>query len=193
MGLVIQSGKLTREELAQILEKYSDKFSFLIASDWREIHFDRFDPGHQAISNSDRGRAFGDNAELRWRLDEEGVKLICRWIADDDNGQLQGEAWTPFPELCDLKDQEENEYLLWGLPLQIPGDDKLFWYQARIPKKLLYPANDVVTEKCREAGNKTPLVLQVREYKKDGRTIFERFIKLDEYKSSSTKGSEGKP
>jgi len=172
------------DELADLLEKM--KFDYLIASDWREIHFVKFDQRDSSrLSISDRGRAFGEKAELRWRRSEDGEHFICRWLSDD--GASLGAGWKPLPEeeLNRLK-AEKIQYLLWGEPLfdgseWLAEDDVPIWYQARIPKKLKYPIEEDLAARWEDSNDKTPLVLHVREYKQNGQTMFERFIGLKKY------------
>jgi len=180
MSLVIQSNKITGDKLANLLKSLSTHFNYLIVSDWQDICFVKFNPEHPAISNSYTGRAFGENAELRWRRDQDNNEFICRWISDDGSCP-DGDGWKPLPqeELSQLTSGEKMGYLLWGELLR--EDDKDFWYQARIPKKLEYPIDKNIASKWKNKNDKTPLMLYVREYKLNARTMFDRFIGLDRY------------
>ncbi len=180
MNTMIKSKRLKSDELANLLENLSSHFKYLIVSDWQEIRFVKFDPKDSVILNSYNGRAFGNNSELRWRRDQDNSEFICRWISDDGICP-QGDGWKPLPpeELSQLKPTEKNTgYLLWGELLRENNED--FWYQARIPKKLKYPINEKLSNLWKD-DDKTPLVLYVREYKHNGRTMFDRFIKLGRY------------
>jgi len=178
MNVIIQSNKLTSDELVNLLDKLSEHFKYLIVSNWQDIHFVKFDPKHDTIPVSSSGRAFGEKAELRWRRDEDNKDFICRWIADCGT-YPEIENWCPLKteELNTLESSEKTGYLLWGELLRI--DDEDFWYQARIPKKLKYPTD--LASKWENKDDKTPLVLYVCEYKHNGRTMFERFIEFGRY------------
>ena len=182
MCLIIQANKMGRGELVSLLKEQHDKFDYLIVSDWRDIHFVPFNPDHPAISGSYTGRAFGKEVELRWRRSEDGECFLCRWISD--NGQ-KFDDWDVLPELSELTSSNLTGYLLWGLPLQLP-DNGLFWYQARIPRKLKYPVE------WKDPEDKTPLALFVREYKRKGQTLFDRFTELKPYAKNDRSKKEGK-
>jgi hypothetical protein len=174
------------------LENLKDNFDYLIVSDWREIHFVKFEQRSSVkLSSSDSGRAFGKKAELRWRRGEDEDSFICRWISDD--GTLpNGDCWKPLlpAELEPLEPSEPIGYLLWGEPLRgdnpsvwLTENDQLIWYQARIPRKLKYPIDETLANEWKaNPKDKTPLALYVREYKQNGQTMFERFISLGRYK-----------
>lgn len=194
MCVIIQAKKVKRSDLAKILEELRSNFNYLIVSNWRDIHFVRFDPKHHnQIPESDRGRAFGAKSELRWRRDEDDTQFVCRWISDDvkldDWGNLLDENLKP----------KMTKYLLWGEPLfegseWLAESDNLIWYQTRIPKKLKYPIEPNLAREWDKSTDKTPLVLKVCEYKQNGQTMFERFICLERYKSpdEKEKKEEGK-
>ena len=190
MCVIIQAKKVKRGDLAKILEELRSNFNYLIVSNWRDIHFVKFDPKHPMIPESDRGRAFGTKSELRWRRDEDDEHFVCRWISE--NVMLPTDTWSaPLNQQFEPK---EICYLLWGEPLfdgstWMDEDDHLIWYQTRIPKKLKYPIRPDFADWWKSHPNKrdTPLALKVCEYKQNGQIMFERFISLERYKSPNQK------
>lgn len=184
--------KVKPEQLVELLENLACYFKYLIVSDWRDVHFIRFKQRDKsALEDSYNGRAFGPNAELRWRRSEDDKHFVCRWISENCPVSLSDD-WRELPEE-EPKDftPADVSYLLWGEPLWKVDDSEWqeengekIWYQARIPRKLTYPISEKLAGKWKvEPQDKKPLVLHVREYKLKGQTMFERFICLGRYTS----------
>ena len=183
------------ERLVELLEDLACHFEYLIVSDWRDVHFIHFNQrDNSSFEASYSGRAFGPNAELRWRRSGDKSHFICRWLSENCPAP-PGDDWKPLPD-DEPKDftLDYANYLLWGEPLWKVGDSddsewqeedgEKIWYQARIPKKLKYPINGNLGCQWTNSDDKKPLVLHVREYKRKGQTLFERFICLKRYKST---------
>ena len=192
MKLSICAEIIERDMLPKLLTSLHDgkHFRYIIWADWRDIQFEAFDPSQlelEKVKGSEWGRAFGDNAELRWRRDEEGEKFICRWIFEG----------VPLPRKCKsefptVNFEVKNEtFLLWGMPLWEDNQwvkdaqGRRIWYVTRIPKKLVYPISDELAQYWEDAKNerekRTPLCLHVRFYLHNGQPIFDRFIGLEGY------------
>lgn len=187
---VVEKGKLS--ELLESLHGGSN-FSYIIVTNWREIRFERFDPSnlHQ-VNGSEWGRAFGNNAELRWRRDEDGSKFLCRWIFENVQ-PTQVDGAKPFPKV-DFDVQDET-YLLWGMPLWENGqwmkdeNGQRVWYVTRIPRKLVYPIDE---HNASEYERGKPLCLRVRFYMRNGRPVFDRFVGLEPCSEGRTEAKEAK-
>lgn len=99
-----------------------------------------FDPGKW-----ERGRAFGEEMELRWRLrgDEYAALLIVEspLILTDDS-----QSWVSLPSPTSLaRDEKLQQVILWGEwqdpeeEDELPDQDRYWWYEERIPQFLGYP------------------------------------------------------
>lgn len=188
---ILANPNVKPEQLVKLLEDWACHFNFLIVSDWRDvrfIHFNQLD--NSSLETSYSGRAFGPNAELRWRLSGDKSHFICRWLSENCPAP-PGDDWKPLPD-DEPKDftLDDANYLLWGEPLWEVDDSEWqredgekIWYQARIPRKLKYPIDETLANEWKaNPKDKTPLVISVREYKLNGQTMFERFIDLERYK-----------
>ncbi|MCS7263331.1 MAG: hypothetical protein NZ805_00700 [Armatimonadetes bacterium] len=141
---------------------------------------------------------------MRWRKDEDGKRFLCRWIFEGNDELPKVEDAIQFPTSVEFEIDEES-FLLWGMPLWEEGqwfrDEKgqRVWYVTRIPRKLVYPVDEDLAkywEKAEGREKTMPLCLLVRFYKRNGRPIFYRFVKLEAYSArqfeAQTKEAEQK-
>lgn len=197
MNLSIFAKVVEKGDLPSLLKRLHNKslFKYIIAASWQDIWFDYFDPSQlNQVSDSDWGRAFGENLELRWRRDEEGEKFICRWIAEGVSvPQIEGiEGAESFPEV-EFEVHEES-FLLWGMPVweddgrwRRDSKGQRIWYVTRIPRVLVYPICDEMAKFWESGQKREPLCLRVRFYLREGRPVFDRFLDLEPYSSRSGK------
>ncbi len=189
MIVTICSQRVSKDKLANLLNILHNKgnFDYIIIACWQSISFEKFDLNHlQKLNESEWGRAFGANAEARWRLDEDGKEFLCRWIFDGIEPPVVESAEAFGPTDWDIQDMT---FLLWGEPLfeneqwKMDKDKRRIWYVTRIPKPLVYPLTDELAEFIEETHRQkkkfAPLGLKVRFYLQEGRPVFDRFIGLE--------------
>ena len=191
MNLSIFAKIVEKEGLSNLLNELhsNSQFKYIIVASWQDIWFEYFDPSRLTqVINSEWGRVFGENLELRWRRDEEGENFMCRWIAENVSVPQVQDA-KEFPKL-EFEVHEES-FLLWGMPVRDDGgwvrDSKgqRIWYVTRIPRVLVYPIDEAMA-KIWENGQTSqerqkPLCLRVRFYMRGGRAVFDRFVELEPY------------
>ncbi|MFN3421448.1 MAG: CRISPR-associated protein Csx19 [Armatimonadota bacterium] len=199
MNLYICAEIIERGKLPELLRDLHNgtHFRYIIWANWQDIWFETFDPSQlQQVSESEWGRAFGDNAELRWRRDEDGEKFVCRWIFE--GVQPPRESETKFPPF-EFEVRDET-FLLWGMPLWkdnqwVKAKGRRIWYVTRIPRKLVYPISDELAQHWEQAKSdrekRSPLCLLVRFYLRNGQPIFDRFIGLEAYAAKLWKSKGG--
>lgn len=200
MELHIYAEVVERNKLPELLKSLHNgtHFRYIIWANWKDIQFEAFDPSQlQQVTESEWGRAFGDNAELRWRGDEDGEKFICRWIFEGVQPPQKSE--TKFPSL-EFEVQDET-FLLWGMPLwengqwAKDGQGRRIWYVTRIPRILVYPISDSLAQYWEQAKSdqekRTPLCLRVRLYLRNGQPVFDRFVGLEVYAAKLQKSKGG--
>ncbi len=110
-----------------------------------------------------RGRAFGEDKEVRWQQQDESCDLHL--LTESDENEMELEGWD---ELVDLKldEFEPTDILLWGTW----NKDKGAWIETRIPRPLNYPLED-----------KPPHVqISALNYKQGGVTVLTRLRGLRE-------------
>lgn len=198
MSLYIYAEVIEKDKLPELLTNLHNgtHFRYIIWANWQDIQFETFDPSKlQQLAESEWGRAFGDNAELRWRRDEDGEKFVCRWIFEGVQPPREGERFPPVE--FEVRDET---FLLWGMPLwednqwMRDGQGRRIWYVTRIPRKLVYPVSDQLAQVWEQAQDerekRIPICLCVRFYLRDGRPIFDRFIGLEAYQRNCKRVKE---
>ncbi|MFA0783441.1 type III-D CRISPR-associated protein Csx19 [Fervidibacter sacchari] len=201
-NLHIRAKRVNKDELASLVGKLHNgqHFSYIIAATWGKIWFEDFESFWQdrkdVLRESQWGRAFGENAEVRWREDEEGKGFLCRWIFEEVSPpNVEGAQQYPKENLEQLETQDQT-FLLWGMPFWEDGkwvrDEKnrRVWYVTRIPRPLTYPIDDELAELWEQGKVERwcPLCLRVRLYLWQGQPIFDRFVKLEAHQGASARG-----
>lgn len=148
-------------------------------------HFDdRFD-----LTLWERGRAFGERLELRWRRREEQfVTLLMTDAPLSLPSGVAGEVGAlPEPTSLELVETKVPlQVILWGEwqdpkeETELPDPTRPYWYEQRIPRFLAYPWN----------GHAKRLAIEVASYRvlpgdPEGRPDFSgdvvyRFVKVVE-------------
>ncbi|WP_448583237.1 type III-D CRISPR-associated protein Csx19 [Thermocrinis sp.] len=186
-----------KDDLKSLIETLHNgqHFSCIIAATWKEIWFEDFESFWQGkkdvLNESQWGRAFGENAEVRWREDEEGNGFLCRWIFEEVSPpDVEGAQQYPKENLEQLEPQDQT-FLLWGMPLAEVKDknwkwvkdsnNRRVWYVTRIPRPLTYPIDNELAGLWEQGKveRRCPLCLRVRFYLRQGRPMFDRFVKLE--------------
>lgn len=130
-----------------ILESVTDVSFVSVAHPPREFHFDSgFD-----LLKWERGRAFGESLELRWRRrGKEFAVLIISDAPPGDEKQITSAIGSLGKGVRLTKDADAPamQARLWG-EWQNPKDEKdlpdpnrHWWYEERIPRFLDYPYDD---------------------------------------------------
>lgn len=144
---------LSSPQLANLLQNLESNFGQAILEDVACLRFvgvarppepfrfdDNFDPGKW-----ERGRAFGEEMELRWRRrgNEYAALLIAESpliLADDPQTRVSLPAPTSLS-----RDEELQQVILWGEwqdpeeEDELPDPNRHWWYEERIPQFLDYP------------------------------------------------------
>lgn len=196
----IQAKRVNADELRNLIDQLhqGNGFRYIMVAWWDCIVFDWFDAlKDDELQRSEWGRAFGENAEVCWRKDEDGQGFLVRWIFEGRQPPEITNA-TQFDEQQKRVQGEERAFLLWGAPYweekqwKQDGKGRRICYTARIPRLLEYPIDDDLANQWKSPGDLTPLVLKVRVYLgENGQPIFERFIGLERYDSAKVKATGG--
>jgi len=187
-------------DLASLIETLHNgqHFSYIIAATWKEIWFEEFGSFWRdkknvlnVLEESQWGRAFGEQAEVRWRKDEEkdekGIGFLCRWIFEGSSPLDVPDAQSYSAEKLEQLEPQDQTFLLWGIPLWEDGawvkdkNNRRVWYVTRIPRPLTYPIGDELAKLWEEGEVEQwrPLCLRVRFYLWQGQPMFDRFVKLE--------------
>ena len=147
---------LSAEQLKTLLECLESQFGQAILENVADICFPainrlpdnfRFDDTFD-LSVCEKGRAFGEQMELRWRRrGEQYVALLITDIplslphnVDNEVGELP----EPKP-LESVESETPLQITLWGewqdpnAEEDLPSQSRPYWYEERIPKFLAYP------------------------------------------------------
>ncbi len=182
MNLFIHAKSVPKNELPKLLDNLHNgqNFCYIIVADWKDIQFEWFPlEDDKRLISSEWGRAFGKCAEVRWRRDETGEKFICRWIFEGIKPPCEGESTLSVTDF----DVREETFLLWGMPLFEDGkwatdsSGRYIWYVTRIPRLLIFPVAE------EEQATRDPLGVVVRLYLREGHPIFDRFVRLERYRT----------
>lgn len=149
---------LSRDPLKALLQYLETSFGQAILEGVEDIcfvgvgrapdhfHFDAaFDLGQW-----ERGRAFGEEMELRWR--RRGSRYALLLISENAVSLPPHltEGIDPFPEpipLEQLPDDPPLHIILWGswqdpeAEPDLPISQRPFWYEAQVPRFLAYPCD----------------------------------------------------
>ncbi|MCM8804081.1 MAG: hypothetical protein NC833_02365 [Candidatus Omnitrophica bacterium] len=168
MKIYLYAGKMNENGLKDCLKKF-DNFNYIIVEFYDSISFLKYDK--KEISSWDfskikKGRAFGDNSELRWR--RKGDEFILSFICEE--------------QICIdfLKDKLEIECeksslntILWGRYIHF---SKNTFFEEKIPKIIEYPID---LDGRSLTLNKSFVSIEVVIYKDKGKQILNRLKKLE--------------
>jgi len=140
---------LTIEELRALLSHLEPEFQQVMIENVTCTHFYainrppdnfHFDSSFE-LSIWEKGRAFGEKMELRWRCRRESYAIL---IISDIPLSLPYES-VKLPEAKRLEIVESLKVNLWGQwqdpneEKEIPDFSRQYWYEERIPRFLPYP------------------------------------------------------
>jgi hypothetical protein len=113
------------------------------------------------------GRAFGLNAEVRWR--KVGANRYRLDVLSEDQAVMPcGDGWQSLPQ--EIDGIRKRKILLWGELTRRPSQPA-DWREVRIPHPLEYPIPNPDSDKPRVA-------LDCRDYLVGGIVVATRWIKL---------------
>lgn len=193
--------RVSGEDLPKLVDHLhgGKRFCYAIIACWDSLEFVAFEKvTNEWLQKSEWGRAFGENAEICWRRDEEGKGFLCRWIFEGEKPpDIPDVNVKPFDTFKTVG-ADERAFLLWGPPLweeeqwQKDPQERRVCYTARIPRPLAYPVNETLANKWQGKEKETPLALRVQVYLgADGQPVFDRFIGLAQYDSAKAQAIGG--
>jgi hypothetical protein len=146
---------VTELQLSALLGALESQFGWAILENVLDMQFCRVGQELPALRFDqtftlplyDRGRAFGEQLEVRWRRKEPGYVVLVVAEARLDPLQKIVEDLGALPEPILLENCGSLQVVLWGEYYNFQNEGESdnsqnrdrYWYEARVPKLLSYP------------------------------------------------------
>lgn len=124
------SGDLSPQDFARLAQGHAwPKGSILMAFSPAEVRLQRFtDPDEKFMSQTDQGRIFSPEGELRWRRMDDAMRTV--YLGDSPPGGLPDCS----SELDGLA-PTIRQLLLWGVRTETGNE----WLEQQVPHRFAYP------------------------------------------------------
>ncbi len=143
--LYLYAAEMSVGDMRGFLRQIGLAFDYHILECYDRVTFKKFDV--ELVTNEsdlNRGRAFGDKCDIRWRRkgDIFVVALTVDEVLNDKTKKKfnRGALEVPYTE-----NVPRSQFLLWGQYLdrvEVNGNPMHRWFEKRIPQPLFYPVDD---------------------------------------------------